>query len=57
MAAGYGMVKLETRLRLVMNACRDGDVSSLVPTIVTDIESDFEEAAQGLRQILRQEPA
>ena len=57
MAAGYGMVRLENRLRLVMNACREGDLATLVPTIVTDIESDFEEAAQGLRQILAHEPA
>ncbi len=57
MAAGYGMIGLEARLRLVMNACRDGDISTLDPTIVTYIENDFEAAADGLRQILRHEPA
>ncbi len=56
MAAGYGMVGLESRLRLVMNACREGDISTLDTTIVTDIESDFEAAADGLRHILRHEP-
>ena len=57
MAAGYGMVGLESRLRLVMNACRDGDISTLDATIVTDIESDFEAAAEGLRHILGRAPA
>ena len=57
MAAGYGMVGLEARLRLVMNACRDGDLSTLDATIVTDIERDFEAAAEGLRRILRRDPA
>ncbi|HBK06686.1 MAG TPA: hypothetical protein DDZ81_12585 [Acetobacteraceae bacterium] len=57
MAAGYGMTALEARLRLVMNASREGDLSVLPPTIMTDIEHDFEEAAHSLRNILRTELA
>jgi signal transduction histidine kinase/ActR/RegA family two-component response regulator len=51
-AAGYGMAAMEARLRTIMAAARDGDLASLGPTIIIDLESDFEEAARSLREIL-----
>src|SRR6202012_6017529 len=45
MAAGYGMAALEARLRTIMAAARDGDLSPLGPTIVAAVEADFTEAA------------
>jgi signal transduction histidine kinase/CheY-like chemotaxis protein len=57
MAASYGMIALEDRLRLVMNAARDGDLGPLGPGIVADLERDFEQAARSLRQMLRTEMA
>jgi signal transduction histidine kinase/CheY-like chemotaxis protein len=55
MAAGYGMAALETRLRTIMAAARDGDLSPLGPAIVTAVEADFTNAARSLREMLRQE--
>lgn len=57
MAAGYGMAKLETRLRMVIDASREGNLSALTPTLSADIQRDFDEAAQSLRNILRPEVA
>jgi CheY-like chemotaxis protein/HPt (histidine-containing phosphotransfer) domain-containing protein len=57
MAASYGMIALEDRLRLVMNAGREGDPSPLGPTIIADLERDFEQAARSLRDVLRTEMA
>jgi len=51
-AAGYGMAAMEGRLRTIMAAARDGDLASLGPTIIIDLETDFEEAARSLREIL-----
>jgi signal transduction histidine kinase len=55
MAAGYGMAALESRLRLIIAAAREGDLSLLDPTMVLMLETDFADAARGLRAIMRQE--
>jgi signal transduction histidine kinase/CheY-like chemotaxis protein len=55
MAAGYGMAALEVRLRAIMAAARDGDLTSLGPMAVVALEADFHEAARTLREMLRTE--
>jgi signal transduction histidine kinase/CheY-like chemotaxis protein len=55
MAAGYGMAALESRLRTIMAAARNGDLTPLGPAIVTTVEADFSDAARTLREMLRQE--
>ncbi|HEY4173432.1 MAG TPA: PAS-domain containing protein, partial [Rhodopila sp.] len=55
MAGGYGMAALEARLRTIIAAARDGDLSPLGPAIVTAVEADFADAARSLREMLRQE--
>jgi signal transduction histidine kinase/CheY-like chemotaxis protein len=55
MAAGYGMAALEARLRAVMTAARDGDLTTLGPAIVTTLEADFIDAARTLREMLGRE--
>jgi signal transduction histidine kinase/CheY-like chemotaxis protein/HPt (histidine-containing phosphotransfer) domain-containing protein len=57
MAAGYGMVSLEHRLRSVMDAARGDDLGSLGTTVIADVEHDFKQAADGLRELLRTERA
>jgi hypothetical protein len=57
MAAGYGMVALEHRLRSVMDAARGDDLGSLGTTVIADVEHDFKQAADGLRELLRTERA
>ena len=52
MAAGYGMAGLESRLRTIMNAARDGELPTLGPTIIQDLEQDFARAAKSLRDLL-----
>ena len=52
MAAGYGMAALEARLRTIMNAAREGDLSPLGAGTVADLERDFAQAAASLREIL-----
>jgi CheY-like chemotaxis protein len=53
MTASYGMIALEDRLRSVMNAGREGDLSPLGPSVIADLERDFEQAARSLREVLR----
>jgi CheY-like chemotaxis protein len=55
MAAGYGMAALETRLRMILAAARDGDSITLSAAVVAEVEADLAEAARMLREILRTE--
>jgi signal transduction histidine kinase len=55
MAAVYGMTALERRLRSVVTAAREGDLDALGPTIVADLDSDYEQTAKSLRDMLRTE--
>jgi signal transduction histidine kinase len=55
MAAVYGMVALESRLRSIVTAARENDLSPLSSTIVADLDSDFEQTAKALRDMLRTE--
>jgi signal transduction histidine kinase/DNA-binding response OmpR family regulator len=57
MAAGYGMAALETRLRTIMAAARDGDLASLGPDATGALEADFTESARRLRGIVQRVPA
>ena len=56
-AAGYGMVALETRLRAVMAAVREGEVASLDRSVIDEIESELRESGRRLREIAQKEPA
>jgi signal transduction histidine kinase/DNA-binding response OmpR family regulator len=51
-AAGHGMSALERRLRTIMDAAHRGDLLSLSPSIVAELETDFNEAVQALRDML-----
>ncbi len=55
MAAGYGMAALETRLRMILAAARDGDTITLSAAVVSEIEADLAEAARMLREISQTE--
>ena len=55
MAAGYGMAALEARLRAIMAAAREGDLTPLGPAVVAALEADFTEAARALRELVLQE--
>jgi DNA-binding response OmpR family regulator/signal transduction histidine kinase len=55
MATTYGMTVLEARLRSIATAARDGDLSPLGSTIVTDLDTDFDQSARALREVLRTE--
>jgi hypothetical protein len=46
---------METRLRIVIAAARDSNVSQLDSAMITALESDFAEAARTLREMLRSE--
>jgi len=52
-AASYGMAAVEARLRKILAAARDGDITPLGPASVAELESDFAEAARTLRKMLR----
>jgi signal transduction histidine kinase len=56
-AGTYGMAALESRLRSVMDAARDGEIASLDPTIIADLERDLTQTATRLRDMLRTEIA
>jgi CheY-like chemotaxis protein len=51
MAAGYGMAALETRLRMILAAVREGDMMTLTPAAVAAVEADLTEAARLLRDV------
>jgi signal transduction histidine kinase len=55
MAASYGMAALEVRLRAIMAAAREGDMTSLGSSVIRELEADFAEAAWQLRGLLRRE--
>jgi hypothetical protein len=55
MAATYGMTALEARLRAIVNAAREGDLTPLGTSVVADLDSDYEEASRTLRDMLRTE--
>jgi signal transduction histidine kinase/DNA-binding NarL/FixJ family response regulator len=55
MAAVYGMTALESRLRLIVTAAREGELAALGPTIVADLDSDYDQTAKSLRDMLRTE--
>jgi signal transduction histidine kinase/CheY-like chemotaxis protein len=57
MAAVYGMAVLESRLRSIVTAARESDLSPLGSTIVADLDSDFEQTAKAWRNMLRTEMA
>ncbi len=52
MAAGYGMEAVEARLRTVMNAAAGNNLAALGPSIVAELETDFNAAGQALRRLL-----
>jgi CheY-like chemotaxis protein len=54
MAAGYGMAALETRLRGIMDAARDGTVD---PAVAADVEADLKQTAAALRGLMQKELA
>ncbi|HEY0182844.1 MAG TPA: response regulator, partial [Rhodopila sp.] len=53
MAAGYGMAAMETRLRTIMTAAREGDTMSVDTTMIAALDSDFAQAAGALREMAR----
>ena len=55
MAAGYGMAALEARLRTIIAAARHDDLTTLGPAATTALETDFKDAANALRALLRTE--
>jgi signal transduction histidine kinase/ActR/RegA family two-component response regulator/HPt (histidine-containing phosphotransfer) domain-containing protein len=55
--AGYGMAALEARLRAIMTAARDGDLTSLGSDVTRALEAEFTESARRLRRIVQREPA
>ncbi|MFL5256356.1 MAG: response regulator [Rhodopila sp.] len=55
-AAGYGMTALETRLRMIIAAVRDGAMMTLTAASVAEVEADLTEAARLLRDIAQSEP-
>jgi hypothetical protein len=57
MAAGYGMTALETRLRMILAAARDGDMTALTASAVAKVEADLIAAGRRLRDIAQREPA
>jgi HPt (histidine-containing phosphotransfer) domain-containing protein len=57
MAAGYGMAAMEARLRSIMTAVRTGDMMPLGLAAVEALETDFTEASNTLREMLRHEVA
>jgi len=55
MAGGYGMAALETRLRMILAAVRDGDSLTLSAAVAGEVEADLAEAARMLREISQAE--
>jgi hypothetical protein len=56
-AAAYGLIALETRLRAILTAVRQGDVASLDRFVMDGVESDFKESRRLLREIVHSETA
>ncbi len=55
MAANHGMAALETRLRTILAAARDGDTLTLSASVVAEVEADLAEAARTLREVSQTE--
>jgi CheY-like chemotaxis protein len=55
MAANHGMAALETRLRTILAAARNGDTLTLSGSVVTKVEADLAEAARTLREVSQSE--
>ncbi len=56
-AAGYGLASLERRLRIILNAARDGDLADLPPTAVAAVEQELARGGAEVRAFLQKEPA
>jgi len=52
MAESYGLTALEVRLRAIMAAATTNELPALGPSVVTDLEADFNAANQALRRLL-----
>lgn len=50
-AAGYGLAALDSKLRAILQAVRDGHLASLDATVTADIEIAFRRAAVALRAV------
>jgi signal transduction histidine kinase/CheY-like chemotaxis protein len=55
MAAGYGMAALEARLRSILNAAHEGDMTSLGASVIQELDADFANAAGQFREMVRRE--
>ncbi len=55
MAAGYGMASLEARLRDIVAAARQGDLTVLGTSAAAAVQADFTEAARALQTLCRNE--
>jgi signal transduction histidine kinase/CheY-like chemotaxis protein len=51
MAAGYGMAALEVRLRAILTAASEGDMTPLDLSVIRDLDADFANAARQLREL------
>ncbi len=54
-AAGYGLAALETTLRDVMNAARDGEMEALGGKAISAVQLDLGRSVAALRDLLRKE--
>ncbi len=52
MAESYGLTALEVRLRAIMTAAASNELPALGPSVVTDLEADFNAANKALRRLL-----
>ncbi|MDR3534519.1 MAG: PAS-domain containing protein [Rhodopila sp.] len=57
LAGSYGMAVLEARLRTIMAAARDRDLTSLGSSVIAELDADFAGAARALREMTRTEVA
>jgi CheY-like chemotaxis protein len=53
MAAGYGMASLETALRSIMTAARDGNQAALGPDAIQHVESELASVTRALREMMQ----
>ncbi len=53
MAASYGMASLETALRSVMTAAREGDAEALGPDAIKYVESELASVTRALREMMQ----
>jgi hypothetical protein len=55
-AAGYSMLRLEARLRGILSAVREGDLTKLDDTAVSELQAEIEAARHALRAFSSAEP-